>query len=584
MKEVPKEKTMQNIPGTTLESAQEQYKSKKFATANNGDKQALFDELFQQHSTKVEKELALSPVETTDEMLEAAPEAAPATTAQASDASQPSVAQQDKGKTEGTTAKKPVKEEAKPAEDENDRKMTQEDFDEVRDDLEEYGLSEKEIKALEDKVNSEEGMTWNQFVSAVAEKMASLREIKLTDGQKDKLASFFGKLGFNGKQADRLIAQLENGEHGKVMSAIKAKMESMSQGKQFLFTKEELDAFSSAMGFSKELAAKVQEMLSQNTLTKDVKEAFTLINQEMADLDEKDRKLVKAVGKAFAKATGKEVKETSVAKDIQEAVDLKPRVADDGDAKAMVKEDLKEAMEDRRESMPESHARKGEAKTMPKAAEVKTDQEQEPESDSDRTWREFFGKLKDDNSQAARQLQGKTENAENALKTGLTELASKAKSETAAKVDAPKVMRQVENAFIKTLAGGVKQLTVQLSPDELGKLSVSLQLQGKEVSAMIRAESPEAARVIHENLDVIKNALENQGLKVDKLDVQTGLAGNQDQNWFGQDQHNLARDREAMVAMRSHLRAMRGGDAGPVGDADVIAKRSIATEGLHIVA
>ena len=143
----------------------------------------------------------------------------------------------------------------------------------------------------------------------------------------------------------------------------------------------------------------------------------------------------------------------------------------------------------------------------------------------------------------------------------------------------------MENAFIKTLAGGVKQLTVQLSPEDLGKLSVSLQLQGKEVSGLIRAESPEAARIIHENLDVIKNALENQGLKVDKLDVQTGLAGNSgDQKWFGQDQHNMARDREAMAAMRSHLRAMRGGEVGLVGDANVIAEKMAATEGLHIVA
>ena len=577
---------MQNIPGTTLESAQEQYKSKKFASANDGDKQALFDELFQQHSTKVEKELALSPVETTDKMLETAPETATPTGADSGETSQPSVAQSDHAKSEAAQTGKPVKEEAKSAGDERDQKMTQEDFDEVRDDLEEYGLSEEEIKALEDKVNSEEGMTWNQFVSAVAEKMSSLREIKLTDTQKDKLASFFNKLGFTEKQSNRLIAQLENGEHGKVMTAIKAKMESLSQGQQFMFTKEEVEAFSSAMGFSKELATKLQEMLGQNTLTKDVKEAFTLIRQEMAELDEKDRKLVKAVGKAFAQATGKEVKETSVAKDVQEAVDLKPRVADDGDASAMAKEDLKEAMEERRESMPESNARKGETKTMPKTAEVKTDQEQETESESDRTWREFFGKMKDDGSQSARQFQAKTENAESTLKTGLTDIASKTKENAAAsKVDAPKVLRQVENAFIKTLAGGVKQLTVQLSPEDLGKLSVSLQLQGKEVSAMIRAESPEAARIINENIDVIKNALENQGLKVDKLDVQTGLAGNSgDQNWFGQDQHNLARDREAMAAMRSHMRAMRGGEAGQAVDVNVIAEKMAATEGLHIVA
>jgi len=116
----------------------------------------------------------------------------------------------------------------------------------------------------------------------------------------------------------------------------------------------------------------------------------------------------------------------------------------------------------------------------------------------------------------------------------------------------------VENAFIQTMNNGAKQLTLQLTPEALGKLSVMLQVNGKEVSATIRAESADAAKVIAENIDIIKSSLESQGLKVDKLDVQTGLSGSNDyNNWAGQDQHNLAREREAMMAMRNHMRQMR---------------------------
>lgn len=569
---------MQNIPGITLESAQEQYKTLKFASVKDSDKQALFDELFQQHSTKIENELALSPVSTTDRMIEAAPESlTDAPTEQKT--TQTSVAQPEK-----TTTKAPVKEDTKPVEDERDQRMTQEDLDEVKEDLEKYGLSEKEIAALEEKVNSDEGLTWNQFVSTVAEKMAELRQIKLSDEQKNNLNSFFTKLGFNEKQSARLIAQLENGEQGKVMNAVKAKVESLSQGQQFLLTKEEVEAFSVAMNFSKEFSSKLQEMLGQSTMTKDMKEAFTMIRQEMADLDEKDRKLVKAVGKAFAQATGKEIKETSAAKDLQEATDLKPRVAEDADPKAMVKEDLKEALGDRREAMPESNAKKGEAKTLPTTTEVKDEvADQETESESDRTWKEFFGKLRDDNSQSVRQFQTKAEGADQALKAALAD--STTKTQTMEKVTAPKVMRQVENAFIKTLASGAKQITLQLNPENLGKLSVMLQVQGKEVSAVIRAESADAAKIINENIDIIKSALENQGLKVDKLDVQTGLAGNQgDGSWFGQDQHNLARDREAMAAMRNHMRAMRGEDMAQAKEMQQVTEQPFTSEGMHIVA
>ncbi len=569
---------MQNIPGIPLESAQEQYKTLKFASVTDSDKQALFEELFQQHSTKIENELALSPVSTTDRMIEAAPEPlADAPTEQKT--TQTSVAQPEK-----STTKAPVKEDKKPVEDERNQRMTQEDLDEVKDDLEKYGLSEKEIAALEEKVNSDEGLTWNQFVSTVAEKMTELRQIKLSDEQKNNLNSFFTKLGFNEKQSARLITQLENGEQDKVMNAVKAKVESLSQGQQFMLTKEEVEAFSVAMNFSKEFTSKLQEMLGQSTMTKDMKEAFTLIRQEMADMDEKDRKLVKAVGKAFAKATGKEIKETSAAKDLQEATDLKPRVAEDADPKAMVKEDLKEALGDRRETMPESNAKKSEAKTLPTTTEVKEEvADQETESESDRTWKDFFGKLRDDNSQNVRQFQTKTDGADQALKAALAD--STTKTQTMEKVTAPKVMRQVENAFIKTLASGAKQLTLQLTPENLGKLSVMLQVQGKEVSAVIRAESADAAKIINENIDVIKSALENQGLKVDKLDVQTGLAGNQgDGSWFGQDQHNLARDREAMAAMRNHMRAMRGEDVALAKEMQQVTEQPFTSEGMHIVA
>jgi len=578
---------MQNIPGISSDSTTDQYKTLKLAlTTTSTDKQSLFEELFQMHSNKVENELALSPVATTDKMVASAPEASESTTQ--SSTAQSSVAQSNQNKeTKSTASKTTVKDDTESTGDKRDQRMTQEDFDKVKEDLKEYGLSDKEISELENKVNSDDGLTWNQFVSAVAEKMADLRKVTLSDSQKADLTSFFTKLGFSEKQSARLLSQVENGETDKVMTALKAKLESMSDGKQLLLTKDEVDAFASAMQFSSELTGKLEEMLTQGGTGKDMKQAFAMLSKEMAALDAKDEKLVKAVGKAYAEATGKEVKETSVAKDIQEAVDLKPRTADDNGADTMVKEDLREALDERRDTMPESNAKKAtESKTLPKQAEVQAEtQEQTAEDESDKTWKDFFGKLRDDTSSATtRQTQAKAETAEQALNTALTDTTAKTKSQAWEKVTAPKVMRQVENAVIKTLSNGAKQLTLQLTPENLGKLSVALQVNGKEVSAVIRAESQESAKLIHENIDVIKTALQEQGLKVDKLDVQAGLTGNySDSNWFGQEQHNLAREREVMTAMRNHMRAMRG-EIGAAADAAQAVVPTVQTDGLHIVA
>ena len=557
---------MQNIPGIVLDKATEQVKAVHFSPVKRGEQHSLFADLFDQHSTMIENELALTPVSTKDKMLDVTPKVV-----------------EEKKQVNAANTKAPVKEDKQPVRD-RDERMTQDDLDEVRDDLKEYGMSEKEIADIEKKVNSDEGLTWNQFVSTVANKMAEMRKVVLTDEQKDKLSTFFAKFGFTPKQSEKLIGQLENGEQAKVMAALQAKIDDMPKDRQLLLTKNDVEAFSTAMNFSKEFTSKIKELLGKNTLPKDVKEAFTLIRQEMAAMDAKDKALVAAVGKAFVKAMGDKTKASTAAREIGEAVDLAPRVAEDA-PKAQAKEDFKDAVETRKEAMPNANARKSEQKGTPEQAQDDF-RDQKNESESDKPWNNFCGKRRDDSAQGSRQFQAKTENIDQALKAGLAEGTSTAKTQAWEKVSAPRVMRQVENAFIRNLGNGTKQLTLQLTPENLGKLNIVLQVQGKEVNAVIRAESADAAKIIAENIDIIKSSLESQGLKVEKLEVQAGLTGNQDgRNWFGQEQHNLARDREAMTAMRNHMKHMRGERVQVAQDLQSIHEQAIhADNGLHVIA
>lgn len=562
---------MQNIPGIELEKTSEQFKAVAFSSVKVSDQQALFADLFDQHSNRIENELALTPVSTTDKVLDAAPV----------------IADEKQERVNAANTKAPVTED-RPMEEDRDRdeRMTQDDFDEVKDDLEEYGLSEAEISEIEEEINSEEGMTWGQFVSHVADKMDSMREVELSDEQKDNLDTFFAKFGFSPQESAKLISQLENGEHAKVMAAMKAKLDNMPDGKQMLLTSDEVEAFSAAMNFSKEFTSQIKEAMGKNTLPKDLKEAFTLIRQEMADMDEKDRDLVKAVGKAFVRSMHDKTKETSAATNVDEAVDLKPRVNAD-DAKAQAKDAFKDAVDDRKEAMADANTHKSENKANSDKAQA--DMFEQPQDESaDNTWNNFFGKLSEDNAQAGRnQFQAKTDNIESLLRAGLSEAAANnTKSKAWEKIAAPKVMQQVENAFIKNLADGTKQLTLQLTPENLGKLSIMLQVNGNEVNAVIKAENADAARVIADNLDIIKSSLEDQGLKVEKLEVQTGLTGNQSgHDWAGQEQHNLARDREAMIAMRNHMKQMRGESEGLAQDMQNLREQAInADQGLHVIA
>jgi len=556
---------MQNIPGIALETASDQLKTIKLTSFKTGESQSSFADLFSQHASLVQEELALSPVSTNDKMLETAPQTT-----------------HKEAPVNAAGNKATVKEE-KTAEERNlERRMTKEDLEEVREDLKEYGMTDDEISKIEEKVNSEDGMTWGQFVSVVAQKAAELRKVELSGEQKTQLGSFFSKFGFSSKESDQLISQLEKGNFSKVMSELQKKIDAMPSDQQLLFSKDEIEAFSTAMSFSKEFTSQLKELFGKNMLGKDMKEAFTLIRQEMANMDKKDQDLVKAVGKVFASAVGDKTAETTVAKQINEAVDLKPRVAEDN-LKGEAKEDFKQALETRKETVSDTQVRKSAEKSLPEKAEVdKHHSEQETESNN--TWNQFNDKLREDVSTSGK-AQTKSETAD-ALKTGLAEAGTTSSTKAWEKVAAPKIMKQVETAVLKTLNNGTKQLTLELNPDNLGKLNVVLQVQGKEVTALIKADNADTAKIINENIDVIKNALENQGLKVEKLEVQAGLTGNQDdRNWFGQDQHNMARDRDAMVAMRNHMKNMRGNGGVLAQDLQSVREQAIyADQGLHVIA
>ncbi|WP_285906535.1 flagellar hook-length control protein FliK [Pseudodesulfovibrio pelocollis] len=615
---------MQNIPGIPLQDTTDRLKGQKFSAFGRNDQQSMFAEVFAMHSASVENELSMAPVATREKMLDAAPVRQEEIRTVASDP-------KNRSREAGKEAIRPAREardanrDERAERDERDERMTREDLEKVRDDLKAYGLSDDEIKALEKKITSDEGMTWKEFVTALAEKMEMTRKAALGDEDKDALGSFFAKLGFSAEESATLVARLENGEQDKVMSELQSRLAELPKARQLLLTKEEVVAFSSAMGFSGEFTAKLKEMFGSTTTVKEMREAFTLIRQEMADMDAKDRSLVRAVGKVFAQAMGEQARESSAARNLEAAVDLKPRVAEDApraearnqarsqvqpqvqaqpqpQVQAQVQEDFKEAVDTRRDNAGAEVARKSgqplpekygesttdngrrESKSEAKA-DAKPEARTESESDSNKAWNNFFGRLRDDSGTAESRTQVRTETMEQALKTDAADTASRTQSRAWEKVDAPKVMRQVENAVFRNLTNGTKQLTLQLTPENLGKLSIVLQVQGKEVNAVIRADNAEAARVINENIEVIRSALEGQGLKVEKLDVQAGLAGNQDNTWAGNDQHNLAREREIMTAMRRHMRAMRGetgGEAAAGLSEPVHAPRT--ENGIHVIA
>ncbi len=132
---------------------------------------------------------------------------------------------------------------------------------------------------------------------------------------------------------------------------------------------------------------------------------------------------------------------------------------------------------------------------------------------------------------------------------------------------AARVVRQVENGILKGAGQEAKQLTLNLTPDELGKVQVTLTVKDKEVRAVISADNADTTAMLQEHASKIKQSLEEQGFKVSEVEVRSQLAqDNQTASWDSPERHNEAREqREALERIRSSVRLARD-SAGLSGD------------------
>ena len=223
---------------------------------------------------------------------------------------------------------------------------------------------------------------------------------------------------------------------------------------------------------------------------------------------------------------------------------------------------------------------------------------QDNKSATDRAWEELADKLQTQGesllSSGTGQSNGQTTAGQTILgqttAQGLTQALSQAVTPEAqaAKTQATPFLDQVQAGILKNMGQGVSQLTLELTPESLGKLNVMLTVKGQDVQAVIKADSPEAEKALSDNLQQIKQSLEDQGLTVSKLEVRAGLQqdANLGQQWAGTDKHNQSQERrEALERMRTSS-MLAGGDSVAMAQQmqSVGVEANISQTGLDIVA
>lgn len=81
------------------------------------------------------------------------------------------------------------------------------------------------------------------------------------------------------------------------------------------------------------------------------------------------------------------------------------------------------------------------------------------------------------------------------------------------------IVNAIKSQLQTSTSEGLHKLTVRLHPEELGRINIELNMKDGIVSGVIRINEDQAKAVFTENLEVIKNELQSQGIKVESLDI-----------------------------------------------------------------
>lgn len=509
-----------------------------------------------------------------------------------------------------------------------DLQVSCEDWNKIKDELKEYGMDKKDIADLEEKVMSEGGISYGSLVNELSGMMETKKGMTLTPAQKQNMNSIFAKLGFTADESKNMLSDISKGNMGDVLKKMQAKLAALSDSQGLQFSEDETKTLSSLFKLSGENSSKIAQLLTREGATAGViKQGFLLLKEALAEQsakqDAKDLKLVKTVGASLQKAMDKASDQSpdnirmasakvisdslGAGKEISDKTDSNETHGDAGDSAITDKNSSEHSTNKNTAGSAHSSDNKSNMNNQAKGGFEGNPQNNSAANDTKytnkhwlenilsdskdvNTWNDFFGKLADGSITKGESsilgealggggVLGALKNAAGAAQSGKTT----GMWEQTARSN---VLEQVQQGAFKNLGQGTKQLTLKLNPLDLGTVNVMIQVHNKDVKAVIRADNPDTARMIADQLESVKHALEQQGLKVDKLEVQTGLADSQTQSsWNGAQDHNTAHYQEMMAGMKKRWHDLRSNGISLAQDVQNIEHTArISQSGLHVVA
>ena len=457
--------------------------------------------------------------------------------------------------------------------------------------LKKKGVKDSALEGIEELLASGQTLTLGSIIGALSQR--GRKGAELTEDEIQDIGGVLRKMQFTQEESDEIIAMMQNGHGFAALRAINDKLGKLGADETFSMDMKELRALARGLDVSEGAMKKIATLMngadSAEVTGKGLESLLGPIAEELAqgrsEKEKMARELKDAIDIALRDKKMREatdpVADTRGSKKTERA---ETRMRDDlmyknknilspeEEEAAFLQEQADNAFadqqQDKRERSTREHAVAADSqKTVP----AKTSGEATNSSSKNDAASTLFNRI----DAAA----GMTAPAPSSSVAPQQNVGS-------ANYNRQEIFSQVEQGMLKQLVDGSKQMTLRLDPGELGQVTLLLTVKSGEVRALIRTENAETTAALSDQMNQLRATLEEQGLKVAQLDVETQLPKDTTQdNFSGMDQFNQQQEmREQARFLRLAKLRKESGESLAQDVQSMKAEEEISPNGLHIIA
>ena len=467
--------------------------------------------------------------------------------------------------------------------------LNNEDVTSIIDKLRKRGVADSALSGIEDLLNGNASPTIGNVMGAIRGK--GRRTGDMTDEELDVLNAALQKLQLSPEEMDEFMQHMQEGRGMEGMQLLKGKLAHLGQG-AFGLSEAEAHSLARALDLSENAMKKLSALFGGSEEGKSLEELLGPMTEDLATTRAELEKLA-AEFKDTINATLREkrLREQNApvadARGSQLTERAERRMRDDLSAKAVGLGKTPKELEEEEIALADEQAayHHEQRADQERAHRQKTIFAQDSArngqfSDSDRT----PSQAKTDFNSVLPRVDAASGMTMPSQSQGI----APRQNTTTPLAHRQEIYSQVEQGLLRQLADGTRQMTLQLNPVELGQLTLILSVRAGEVKALIRADNPEATAALSDQMAQLKTALEEQGLKVAQLDVETQLPKDTTRDqWDGSDLAQFNKEQEMRERERFQRLAKIRQEAGTTLAQDMQStdmREEIAASGLHIIA